>query len=811
MDARSMRACTHTARLTMATLLLLGTPAAADRTEEKHHEYGTVGVMGNNIPWLCTLGPTGARAILKKRAFLVREVNPGTPAAGKLKIDDLVIGANGKEFSQYYFLRKEAPSDEFKGYEGPMMDLGGAIEDSEGKDGRLVLKVKRGGQTLDVTIQIEPIGRFSDTWPFNCRKSEILLKKAIAFLKKQGDGRAHMRAWKGLCMMATDNMDEAKRIARSFGTNIGSGAWTWGVAHQCFYLCEYYLMTGDEGVFPAIEAAVKHLIHSQDKEKRIGGWGHAPQPQGYLSMSFTTHFALIGLCLAERIEGLNVDRAVLRKTIEKGFAAGKMTTCSNGAVGYGAGYGDFSGKRGWGSPGRTGVMMAARYMDLENDPETHVRYVKLGARYLVAPEAVRNAADGHGDGAMGSLWTIMGAIISKDPQVLRKTIEYNKAWFNLARTPDGGYQTLIGRDAKDHGYWKSGRCTAAMVMLYTLPNARLKLQGADLYIPGISKAKLNPDLKAAFKAIEERKYNAAEAKIRPHLGSGPSVKDAKDAKLLMDYVKRFVDEELARLGKIAAAGDVCALRERLAESSARFGGIPAYEERRTGWEAAFAKDPWKTELKAGKAYRRLVAGRSRAYRWSTYLGKLDAFAKKYPGSYYAKAAAKEAESINAMAKSTLADFEKLKRWGDLYTLSERLKDSSRKFAGIAAFDGPAAGYKKLVTSTENRQVVSRGREYYKVFTDAARIRGMIARMAEQKKPYPEATIKRSFAPLARRLESFAKRNPDSVYGKAAQEALTHYEQGDKTDVREVYFSGKPRRDARDEFIDGVKKRELDGM
>ena len=108
----------------------------------------------NNLPdkevpgFLVNLGPTGAGAILTEKTFIVKYVFKGSPAEGRLRLDDVVTGAFGKPFSSHTF------GGSPHGYEGPIMDLGLAIEKAEGKDGKLVLNVSRGTETVEVKVDL---------------------------------------------------------------------------------------------------------------------------------------------------------------------------------------------------------------------------------------------------------------------------------------------------------------------------------------------------------------------------------------------------------------------------------------------------------------------------------------------------------------------------------------------------------------------------------------------------------------------------------------------------------------------------------
>ena len=94
--------------------------------------------------FLVNMGPTGARGILKENSYVVKYVFAKSPAKGVLEIDDEVYGANGKKFSSHTF------GGGYHGIEGPLQDLGLAIEASEGGDGVLKLMVKRAGKNMDI-------------------------------------------------------------------------------------------------------------------------------------------------------------------------------------------------------------------------------------------------------------------------------------------------------------------------------------------------------------------------------------------------------------------------------------------------------------------------------------------------------------------------------------------------------------------------------------------------------------------------------------------------------------------------------------
>ena len=168
--------------------------------------------------FLVNLGPTGARAILKERSFVVKYVFPKSPAHKKLEIDDEIIGVNDKGlttkhiFGKYYGMGYEV------GYEGPIMDFGNAIEDSEGRDGVLKLTIVRKGKEMTVNVRLPAIGRFSKTYPLQCPKSDKLVADAVQYLLKHTKDfgpQCHKKGTAGLALLSQGKLKEAAGLAAS--------------------------------------------------------------------------------------------------------------------------------------------------------------------------------------------------------------------------------------------------------------------------------------------------------------------------------------------------------------------------------------------------------------------------------------------------------------------------------------------------------------------------------------------------------------------------------------------------------------------
>lgn len=432
--------------------------------------------------FLVNLGPTGARAILKESSFVVKFVFPESPAAGRLRIDDEITGVNGKPFGKHTF-GKFYGMEPGTGYEGPIMDLGNAIEDSEGKDGTLTLDLLRGGQPAKVEIQLEAIGRFSDTFPKNCPKSGLLAAKAMDYLLQHPEERCgivHEKGLLGLAMLAQGNTKEAETLAMAWNEPPGGKEWTWYPSYQAIFLAEYFLQSGDKRVLPTIEKNCKRLYLSQVIDPELykdamhggqpqaknflkGGNGHDARCAGYGTMSITTLMALLSWELAEKcgvqIQDFNRNLAydcIHTHTHETGYMGYRFATGAYTPV------------------GRQGLSIIVHRVANRPGTEDYVSRVTGG----MAKSKTR-LNDGHGDNALAWGWALLGIQLSGNEAATREVFDYNKAFINMARTYDGAFVIQPGRNLAEKAYYMSPRIhpTAAMVLALGTDKAKLRIQG----------------------------------------------------------------------------------------------------------------------------------------------------------------------------------------------------------------------------------------------------------------------------------------------------------------------------------------------
>src|SRR5688572_7073983 len=104
---------------TVVVLALLAAPADAirDRSNQGRWEKRVENGPDREVPgFLVNLGPTGARAVLTEKTFVVRHLFKGSPADGRLRLNDVITGVGGRPFASHTF------GGEPHGDEGPILD-----------------------------------------------------------------------------------------------------------------------------------------------------------------------------------------------------------------------------------------------------------------------------------------------------------------------------------------------------------------------------------------------------------------------------------------------------------------------------------------------------------------------------------------------------------------------------------------------------------------------------------------------------------------------------------------------------------------
>ncbi|MGE9270261.1 MAG: DUF6288 domain-containing protein [Verrucomicrobiales bacterium] len=473
------------------TVFLPLVEAAGGRKEPSVPDFTQGDPIGERHDW--NLGPTGARGWMwgwnlqttKARQIFVTEVAKGSPADGVLEEGDVILGVGGQVFQ-----------------EDARHAFGRAIGEAEAKDGKLVLRVWKDGETRTSTIELPVLGAYRDTAPFDCGKSQRICDAAAdhvaarleaewesvresSWEKPEGgavySSKEITNAVDALALLAVGKPEHAELVAkyaRSFapadlklvmGPTTRMPAWGWSYANV--FLCEYHLATGDESVLPAIEKYTTAIAKGQSF---IGSWGHSmawPELNngewhgslmGYGALNSAGLICQLALVLGEKcgVENEEVSTAIAKANKFFGFYSDK------GAIPYGDHF------PGWDRHDDNGKnSMAAVLFDLQG-MEKHSRFF---THMTVASYGERER--GHTGNYFSFLWGPLGTQRAGNEATAAFLAE--QRWFyDMNRAWDGSfpYQGGANSGQGEHSYagWDS---TGAFLLTYALPQKRLFVTG----------------------------------------------------------------------------------------------------------------------------------------------------------------------------------------------------------------------------------------------------------------------------------------------------------------------------------------------
>jgi Family of unknown function (DUF6288) len=416
--------------------------------------------------WFYNLGITGLRVRLDPaapRTLVVKYVFAGTPAAvAGVQVDDVITGVEGQPFTADH---QNGYNEAVFGGKGPISEFGNALDDAQGVDGLLGVTLTRGGNTLNVTINVGQVyGSFSPTFPSNCPKSDRILSELLTYLRQTQNGNG---AWgnefhennifAGLAFLSDGSpasMTAAGKLATYYDNQTNepipaNGYGNWKYLAASIYLSEYYHKTNAAWVLPKLNTLYSYLFASQytnvsqavpgafgadPSVSRFGGWGHNPGFEGYGPICMLTGQGALALSLMKRV-GVDVDRTRLD-------AAYNFIVRGTGANNY-VWYADNrdGGPDNWGDPGRNGVAAIANWMSPYAAPAYDTRAIRY-ARFIGAHP--QTFPDTHGSPTIGMAYAAMGAHL--DPASFRQLLDNNRWWFSLAQTPEGNFYYQPNRD-----------------------------------------------------------------------------------------------------------------------------------------------------------------------------------------------------------------------------------------------------------------------------------------------------------------------------------------------------------------------------
>lgn len=394
-----------------------------------------------------------------KNTFNVQSVDKGSPADGKIKKGDVIIGANGVKFSKH-----------------ARQELAAAIDIAESGKGVLSLMMKDGQKT---DLQLQGLGSYSNTAPWDCKKtSAIVTRIADQMVRTKSYAKGNVAVgWIGLLATGekkyidivrkqlpqqnwAQKPDLEKLAALLRGdTDMGYIGWYWG--YQMIAMAEYHLATGDKSVLPALNAYALTMARGQDP---AGIWGHRlatvkrnGRLPGYAHINNPSLSTLIGMQMALKCPVK--DKEEIQQGVNRSVAFYK-TYAGEGALPYGV---HDPNTRIFNNNGSSA--MAALVMTLAGEKEA--------ARFFSQQSAAAHNIQetGHATHYFNVLWTPLGANVAGP-----KT---SQAFFKRANWVRTLYRTWDDKFTYDGKFSKQCNDDGSLLLAYCLPRKQLYITGKN--------------------------------------------------------------------------------------------------------------------------------------------------------------------------------------------------------------------------------------------------------------------------------------------------------------------------------------------
>ena len=478
------------------------------------------GRMGRRV---LPLGITGAYVseFLKRNELLVVHVLKDTPAAGVLQLDDVIIGANGRLFAD--------PED-------PRPEMGNALAESQSPElgGVLTLHVVRDRKPVNLKTDLGNTLSYSDTWPMNCEKTRQIRRAALEYVMRTypWDRRDF---WTPTFLLASGDDAALELARRHLCANLkgiyprGRGARTWNQSYELINLCEYYLLSGDSSVLPAIKYQAECIAWAQ---YRSGSWSHGGGGErslgpglvdgGYGEINCAGLGAFIGLCLARQC-GIEPYGHTLPRSIRF--------------------FGKFCGTNfpyGLGNPGMRGGRMdngmnsmAAIGFHLLGEDEMADRWARTVCYMWMGRER------GHAEAIFSAAWGPVGAALAPKEE-FHAFMNHMKWAYEMGRARDGGLTFMRG------GRWVGANMTAAMGLFLYLPERRLQILGGD----SVFARRAPKGMEEAARLYKDKKWRPLQVLLNDYVQSAKASKAASADHLA--YARKLLDA-YRRLEKHATA------------------------------------------------------------------------------------------------------------------------------------------------------------------------------------------------------------------------------------------------------------------
>jgi len=409
------------------------------------------------------LGPTGLFGVTSQTDITITKVEQGSPADGKLKVGDVIIAADGIPFK-----------------DATRRQLATAIDQAETEKAKGLLTVTLKGGS-NVVLQLKVLGSYSDTAPYQCSKTEAIIAQTAESIAKSSEFGAHGLPIDLLALLATGEqkyievvkkeLHSAPWAKQDFKLSLTeSSAWGWGYTN--LLLGEYYMLTGDKYVLPALQTYSVALAEGRDA---AGLWGHRmANPEnnrgqlhgrlpGYAVMNQSSLPCFISLLIADKcgIQHPEVQAAI--KQSHHFYEA----FIGNGTLPYGV---HNPNAKSFNNNGMSGLAAVA----------FSIRGNKRGSEFFsqMAAAASNTMETGHTGHYFNQLWTGLGADLA-GPETSSAFFKETRWLHTLNRTWDGNF-TYDGCEGKGPEFSYRGLSDAGSHLLnYCLARHKLFITGRD--------------------------------------------------------------------------------------------------------------------------------------------------------------------------------------------------------------------------------------------------------------------------------------------------------------------------------------------
>lgn len=486
-------------RMAICGLLLLAPLASAAIPKLPTLDYTRVDLIPDRVGFW--LGPLGVRALKQEgdeetkleAQMQVTIVEEGSPAAGRLKPGDVILGVAGKTLS----------------LGDPRRPICNAIIEVENDGGEIALDIWRPakkapvgdlrsnkkvhqnlvpaatrlpGEQMVVRVPLARLGRYSETSPNNCERSANIIKNGIRFIKEKDKSFGALRI-DYFALLATGEKDDIafckkKMIEAKMDVpteNIShsmmeAGKASWGLGYSVALMSEYTLLTGDQTFVPALKTEARRVALAQDDN---GLWYHnLSMPYlargttegrviGYGPVNATGLGCLQGIVLAKKA---GISDPLVDAAIARGLHFFRNYV-DNGRVGYG-----FSEPTaGEASNGKNSI--AAVIFGNAGDFEAMRYFTKCS---IVA----RERAGGHCGGYLNQLWGGLGANIGS-PEGAENYFRTRRWYETSVRGWDGSFRYQFV-DGTSYGEGTYGANTGAYLLSYLSSRRGLQILGKSV-------------------------------------------------------------------------------------------------------------------------------------------------------------------------------------------------------------------------------------------------------------------------------------------------------------------------------------------